>query len=183
MISDILIPFVVIFLAELGDKTQLSVLLLCTKTNRRLQLFLGVMLAFLLVDGFAVVVGSWITNVIPIDILKMVSGAIFILFGLFIFRSKARKGKGKSFYRNPFISGFLLIFLAEWGDKTQIAAALFSTTYNPFFVIVGTMAALAAISLMAIYFGSLVSERIDERKMSKISGIIFVLIGLSFFLI
>jgi putative Ca2+/H+ antiporter (TMEM165/GDT1 family) len=64
MIEDILIPLVAIGLAEMGDKTQLSILLLSSRTDRYLQLLLGVMLAFFIVDGAAILLGSWITTVV-----------------------------------------------------------------------------------------------------------------------
>ena len=55
-------------LAEMGDKTQLSILLLSSRTREYFRLLLGVMLAFLLADGFAILVGSWVTNVIPVHL-------------------------------------------------------------------------------------------------------------------
>ena len=65
MLQDILIPLIVVGLAELGDKTQLSTLLLASKTERHLHLFLGTILAFLIVDGIAILAGEWITHIAP----------------------------------------------------------------------------------------------------------------------
>ena len=73
------VPLLAVGLAEMGDKTQLSVLLLSSRTREYAQLLAGVMLAFLLVDGFAILVGSWVTNVIPLHLVKLISGAVFIL--------------------------------------------------------------------------------------------------------
>ena len=84
IIEDIILPLTVIALAELGDKTQISILLLSSKTKKHVQLLLGIILAFLIVDGVAVAFGSWITNVIPYNVLNVVSGAVFILFGFFM---------------------------------------------------------------------------------------------------
>lgn len=78
-------------LAELGDKTQLSVFLLSSKTKEHLNLLLGVMLAFLVVDGIAILAGDWITNIIPASLIKILSGVIFIIFGVLILRSKKRR--------------------------------------------------------------------------------------------
>lgn len=82
LIPDLLIPLVTVGLAELGDKTQLSLVLLSSKTEKRLQLLLGVMLAFLIVDGIGILLGSWITNVVPESWLKTLSGITFLAFGL-----------------------------------------------------------------------------------------------------
>ncbi|NYT01903.1 MAG: TMEM165/GDT1 family protein [Methanosarcinales archaeon] len=183
MISDILIPFLAIALAELGDKTQLSVLLLSMKARNHLSLLLGVMLAFLLVDGFAIVVGSWITRVIPLEVLKVASGAVFILFGLLILRELGKKEESEddvNYDKNPFVSGFLLIFMAEWGDKTQIASALFATKYDPWLVLVGMMAALGLLSVTAVYLGRFLIARLDKRLITKVAGVLFILMGLSF---
>jgi putative Ca2+/H+ antiporter (TMEM165/GDT1 family) len=183
MLSDILIPFVAIALAELGDKTQLSVLLLSTRTKRHVSLLFGVMLAFLLVDGFAIMVGSWVTSVIPTHILKVSSGLLFILFGLLILKdmNKEEDALESSAARGPFLSGFLMIFLAEWGDKTQIASALFATMYDAWLVLVGTLSALALLSVMAVFLGQFIVARIDKRTISKAAGTLFILMGVSFF--
>ena len=82
MVPDILIPLIVVGLAELGDKTQLSTLLLASKTEKHLHLFLGVILAFLMVDGIAILAGEWITHVVPRDLIKILSGVVFIILGL-----------------------------------------------------------------------------------------------------
>ncbi|MCX5866430.1 MAG: TMEM165/GDT1 family protein [Proteobacteria bacterium] len=182
MIPDVLIPFVTIGLAELGDKTQLSILLLSSKTKKHLNLLLGVMLAFLITDGVAVLVGSWVTSVVPILWLKIISGLIFIFFGILTLGDTDSEGAAKAYSRNPFISGFVMIFLTEWGDKTQIAAALFATKYRPLLVLVSTLAALALLSAMAVYLGRFISDKIDKKTISKIAGILFILIGASFFL-
>ena len=72
MIPDILIPLAAVALAEIGDKTQLSILFLSSKTEKHMHLLLGVVLAFLIVDGIAVLMGSWITNVVSFGLLKII---------------------------------------------------------------------------------------------------------------
>ena len=180
MIEDILIPLVAIGLAEMGDKTQLSILLLSSRTDRYLQLLLGVMLAFFIVDGAAILLGSWITTVVPENVLRIFSAAIFIIFGILILRGEAEKAEEKMGSRGPFASGFSLIFISEWGDKTQIASALFATEYNPWMVFLGVMAALLILSIMAVYLGRFLAGKIDRRVITKVAGVVFLLIGLSF---
>jgi len=180
MIEDFLIPLVAVGLAEMGDKTQLSILLLSSRTKNYFQLLLGVMLAFLLADGFAILVGSWVTTVIPMDLLKLVSGAVFVIFGILILRSKPEEAKADLSSRSTLVSGFSLIFLSEWGDKTQIASALFATEYKPWLVFLGVMAALAILSILAIFLGRFISDRIDRRLITRIAGTVFILIGLTF---
>ncbi len=178
MLEDILIPLVVVGLAEFGDKTQLSVLLLSSKTKKHLHLLLGVILAFLVVDGIAILAGQWITNVVPTSVIKLLSGTIFIIFGILILRSKKEEVKSKYYSKSPFYSGFALIFLAEWGDKTQIASGLFATQYNGLMVLIGVMTALTLLSIVAIYLGKFISNKIEEKTITKIAGILFILIGI-----
>ena len=78
-LDEMIIPLLAVGLAEMGDKTQLSILLLSSRTREYFRLLLGVMLAFFLADGFAILVGSWVTNVIPVHLVKLVSGLVFIL--------------------------------------------------------------------------------------------------------
>jgi len=183
MIADILIPLAAIGLAELGDKTQISILLLSSRTTRHLHLLLGVFLAFLTVDGIAILVGSWITSILPVSWVKLASGVIFIVFGLFTLRSHEEKAESKLRFNSPFLSGFAFVSMMEWGDKTQIASALFAARYDPWMVLIGTMTALTLLSVAAIYLGKLILSRIDRRTMIKVAGTAFVLIGISFFLV
>jgi putative Ca2+/H+ antiporter (TMEM165/GDT1 family) len=179
MIYDFLVPFIVVGLAELGDKTQLSILLLSSKTHRHFHLLLGVVLAFLIVDGVAIAAGSWITTVISQDVLKMASAFVFIFFGVLILANSKEENGSKSYSKSPFMSGFMLILLTEWGDKTQIAAALFAIEYNPLMVLAGTILSLTLMSAIAIYLGKLINKKIDRRLITKIAGIVFVLLGLA----
>ena len=182
-LNDIIIPLLAVGLAEMGDKTQLSVLLLSSRTREYVRLLAGIMLAFLLVDGFAILVGSWVTNVVPLHLAKLISGAVFILFGIMILRGEQEEEAESSISpRSAFVSGFSMIFLSEWGDKTQIASALFAAEYDPYMVFIGVMTALLILSAMAIYLGKLLSSRIDRKQVTRIAGVVFLLIGLSFML-
>lgn len=180
-LDDLIIPLLAVGLAEMGDKTQLSILLLSSRTNEYARLLLGVMLAFLLADGFAILVGSWVNEVIPVHLVKVVSGLVFILFGILILRGESEDEEtGSLSAKGAFISGFSMIFLSEWGDKTQIASALFATEYDPRMVFLGVMIALFALTVMAIFLGRYLSQRIDRKAITRAAGVVFLLIGLSF---
>ncbi|HOK57889.1 MAG TPA: TMEM165/GDT1 family protein [Methanothrix sp.] len=184
MLADLLIPFITIAIAEFGDKTQLSVLLLSTRTGRHLMLLTGVMSAFLIVDGFAILLGAWITEVVPANVLRIISAAIFLLFGITTLRDlDGDEEEGRTFDDSPFLSGFLVIFLAEWGDKTQIAAAIFATQYNPWMVLGGTMLALFMLSLSAIYLGRFILKYIKRRTITLAAGLIFMAMGVVLLLV
>lgn len=180
MIQDFLIPFIAIGLAELGDKTQLAVLCLASKTKNYLQLLAGVVLAFVIMDGLAVIMGDFVTKIIPLDYIKICSGIVFIVFGILTLMG-SREEESKCELTNPFVSGFSLIFISEAGDKTQIAAGLFATKFNPVMVFLGVVSALAVLSVVAVYLGRFVAERINKKMLSRIAGALFIVIGVFFF--
>jgi len=157
-------------------------LLLSSKTKKHLQLLIGAILAFAIVDGVAIIAGSWITTIIPINYLKIISAIVFIIIGILMLLSKD-DGVKETTQKNPFIATFLIIMLTEWGDKTQIAAAIFATQYDAIFVFIGTMTALFILSLIAIFFGKIISERIDKEFVNKIAGIIFIILGITFIIL
>ena len=142
---------------------------------------MGVLLAFLIVDGIAIAVGSWITSIIPLQILKVISGIIFIVFGVVMLIRKEKEVEAKKSYNNAFISGFFLILLAEWGDKTQIASGLFGTKYEVVMVLCGTMGALELVSILAVFFGKIIGERIDKKLLTRVAAVVFIIMGIVFF--
>ena len=182
IIEDLVIPLITIAAAELGDKTQISILLLSSKTKKHLQLLIGAILAFVIVDGIAIIAGSWITSIVPVDYLKIISAIVFIIIGIFMLISKDGEEK-ETTQKNPFIAAFLLIMLTEWGDKTQIAAAIFATQYDAIFVFIGTITALLILSLIAIFFGKVISTRLNKKIVNKIAGIIFIILGITFIIL
>ena len=90
-LNEIIIPLLAVGLAEIGDKTQLSVILLSSRTRKYTPLLAGVMLAFLITDGFAILMGNWVTAIIPLHLLKLISGGVFILFGALIFKGDQKE--------------------------------------------------------------------------------------------
>ncbi|WP_342304472.1 TMEM165/GDT1 family protein [Methanolobus sp. ZRKC5] len=183
MIQDIVIPFLLVGLAELGDKTQLAVLVLSTKTTKYVSLLAGVMLAFILTDGLAILLGNFIANRIPMDYVQIGAGILFIIFGLTtLLNRKDDDDDGSYELKSPFMSGFALILVSEMGDKTQLASALFATQYDPVLVFIGVVLALLILSSMAVYVGRILMERIDKKTISTAAGVLFIVIGVSFFL-
>jgi Ca2+/H+ antiporter, TMEM165/GDT1 family len=177
-----LIPFLSVFLSEFGDKSQLSILLLASRTKKQLHLLAGVMLGFLLVDGIAILAGSWITSVLPVQLIKTVAAILFIGFGILSFREQKEEHESHTRTENILLSGFLMVGLSEWGDKTQLASALFAASYNPVLVFLGVMLALSIVSLLAIFAGKLLLQKVKRQTIARIAGVIFIVLGVSFFL-
>jgi Ca2+/H+ antiporter, TMEM165/GDT1 family len=177
MLQDFLIPFIAVGLAELGDKTQIAVFCLSSNTKKYFRLLLGVMLAFAIADGLAILLGDVITRFVPIVYIKIIAGIIFLAFGIITLLNRDDE-KVSCEMKTPFLSGFGVIFLSEMGDKTQIASALFAAEYNPWLVFLGVMLALSILSIMAVYIGRLLLKNVKKEKISIVSGVLFVIIGL-----
>lgn len=177
MIQDLIIPFLTIGIAELGDKTQLAILFLASNTKKCLRLFLGVLSAFLIADGLAIIAGGFVADLLPIGYIKALSGVVFILFGVLTLVGR-KKEEAEYKLKSPFLSGFGIVLLSEMGDKTQITAGLFAVKFNPLMVFLGVMAALTILSGIAVFLGKYVLTRLDTRKVSFAAGILFILVGI-----
>ncbi len=179
MFNDFLIPFLVVGLAELGDKTQIAILIIASKTKNHISLLLGIVIAFIITNGFSILLGNYVTTLFDLKYIKIVSGLIFIIFGIFSFLEKKEDEEVKDYeIKNPFITGFLLIFVLEMGDKTQIMSGLLATKYNFILVFLGVVLSLTLLSILAIYLGKILRGKIHRKLLSISSGIIFILIGL-----
>ena len=182
MMEDFILPFLSVALAELGDKTQLAIFCMASETKEHGKLLFGVMLAFLLSTTLAVVFGNIIAASVPLELIHLAAGVLFILLGMLTLLG-SKKEECKSMVKDPLISGFILTFLAELGDKTQITAALFSTRFNPFLVFAGALVALFLLSASAIYVGKKLAVKINRKLLSYAAGLLFILIGLGFVLL
>lgn len=177
MLQSFITPFLTILIAEMLDKSQLALIFLSTKTRRILPLIAGSLLAFAIVDGTAVLFGSIIASVVPDHIVKIIAGVVFIVFGLLSFRPDNGTSEQKLKHRHPFVSAFLLVFLSEWGDKTQLASAAFATQFQPLLVFLGVMTAMAVLAVLAVFAGRFLAEKVNKDIIQKIAGIAFILIG------
>jgi putative Ca2+/H+ antiporter (TMEM165/GDT1 family) len=178
MISDFFVPFVMVGLAELGDRTQLAVFCLASKTRNYIQLLAGVMLAFALADGAAILLGDLVTRAVPLPYIKAASAVIFIVFGILMLHGD-KDSETSCEITKPFVSGFSLVLLSELGDKTQVTAGLLATRFNPLMVFLGVIGALGILSVLALCAGQFCATRINKRVLSRIAAGIFVLAGIA----
>jgi len=176
----ILIPFLAILLAEFGDKTQLAVLCMSTKTKRHISLLGGVVLGFALVNGMTILFGNYVGRIMPLKVVKTALSLFLVFFGTFLLLSHQQGEENEEDYtlRNPFWSGLSIIFLSEFGDKTQIASALFAARYQPAKVFTGVMLALSFLSMVTVHVGKKLSDKVSQRLLSQIAGSIFIIMGI-----
>jgi len=181
-VTTLLIAFATIFFAELGDKTQLMVISLSTK-YRKLDVFVGAILGFILVNGVTIFIGTSLSEFTP-DFVIFIGGIIFIIFGIVTILSKSnnveeekvetqeeKKGVG-------LISSFSLVFLAELGDKTQIASLILAITYKAFLeVFLSVILSLSAVTIIGILVGRSMKQYIRPKPLRILSGCLFIILG------
>lgn len=190
----LLASFGLIFVAELGDKTQLIILTLSAKHGFR-QVFLGAAAAFALLNGLAVSLGVILYEFVPESVIKYTVSGVFILFGIFMLLPEREgddeaegdspgeaddvdESAGAKRARGPLLTAFLLVCLMELGDKTQLSLLALTAKYSyPAFVFIGGTLALWATSLIGAVVGAGVGRFIPQVWMRRISGVIFIAFG------
>ena len=170
--------FLFVVLAEMGDKTQLLAMAFATRFPARTVLA-GVLVATLVNHLLAVVVGSWLTSVVPLDVVQVAASASFILFGLWTLRGDRLEGEDKKYRFNPFWTVAVGFFFAEMGDKTQLATVALAAKYQSIILIwMGTTAAMLAADAFGIVVGVVLGKRIPERFVKWFAATLFILFGL-----
>lgn len=183
MFSELGRASLLIFLAELGDKTQLLAMAFALQYSVR-EVLLGVALGSLLNHGLAVIIGSYLAYLIPLSAVRLGSALLFIVFGLWNLWSKEEElDQNHKALGSPVVVVALAFFLGELGDKTQLTAiALASNAVYPAAVLAGTVLGMVLTSLGGIYVGTKLGDRIPELALKLISSYVFIGFGI-FYLI
>jgi Ca2+/H+ antiporter, TMEM165/GDT1 family len=175
--------FWVIFVAELGDKTLFMVLLLSARYPPA-QVFTGAALAFLLHGLIAVALGQLLAG-LPHDLIRYGSAGLFLFFGLMLLLRRPETAAGDApggTNRTPIGAAFLFIFLAEWGDMTQIASAAMVADASGR---LGRLPASAAVfsgavlglwlgTALAAFIGHKAGRWFPERLVRRVAGVCFL---------
>jgi putative Ca2+/H+ antiporter (TMEM165/GDT1 family) len=172
--------FALLFLAEMGDKTQIIAMTLSHR-YRMAPVIFGTFTAFVLLNLLAVVVGDGIARVLPQGIVLLSAGVLFLVFAYHSWTAAdVSDNRGvETNRRRVWIVSFSLIFVAELGDKTQLAmVALAAQTGELWSVFVGGTLALWSVSLLGIVVGRKLLRRIPAHWVHKTAAILFLAFGL-----
>ena len=171
--------FIFVVLAEMGDKTQLLAMAFATRYSAY-KVLLAVFLATLVNHALAVVTGRFLTTVIPMDIISFVAAFSFIVFGLWTIRGDKLEGEDKKESRfGPIVTVGIAFFLAEMGDKTQLATISLAVKYQSMInVLMGTTLGMIVADAIGIIVGIVMRKHIPERIIKWVSAGIFILFGL-----
>jgi len=166
-------------LAEMGDKTQLLAMAFATRFPAQTVLS-AVFVATLLNHALAVAAGRLLTNVIPLDVISLTAALSFILFGLWTIRGDTLEGEDRqrsSF--GPFLTVAIAFFLAELGDKTQLATISLAVKYSddPIAVLLGTTAGMVVADSIGIGIGIVLGKRLPDTLIRLVSAGVFIVFG------
>lgn len=171
--------FGIIALAELGDKTQVTIM--CLSANKRVKsVFVGAIVAFALVEGISALIGGTIAAFIPTQWVGIGAGVAFLVFGVYSLLSKTEEVKVNNSSLN-IARSFSLIALMELGDKTQLSVIALAAEYDaPLMVFIGVMFALALLTIIGILVGSVISRFVPMKYIKVGSSLVFILFGVLF---
>jgi len=178
--ESLLVSTGVVALAEMGDKTQLLAFILAARFKRPLPIILGILCATLLNHGMAGALGAWITSVLGPDILRWVLGLSFIGMAIWtLIPDKIEDEETQIAARlGVFGATFITFFLAEMGDKTQIATIALAAHYaTPMLVIAGTTLGMLIADVPAVFAGNKFADKIPMKLVHSIAAGIFAVMG------
>ncbi|MHB9098569.1 MAG: TMEM165/GDT1 family protein [Syntrophales bacterium] len=166
-----------IVLAEMGDKTQLLAMAFATRYKASTVLW-GVFAATICNHFFAVLAGNYLTSIVPIHYVQIAAAVSFILFGLWTVRGDELEGEDRRFNFNPFWTVAIAFFIAEMGDKTQLATVTLAAKYQSVIpVLTGTTIGMLIADAIGIVIGIVLGKRIPERLVKWIATCIFIFFG------
>lgn len=172
----------VVALAEIGDKTQLLAFILAARFKKPLPIVMGILCATLLNHGLAGALGAWITSAVSPGVLRWVLGASFIGMAMWTLIPDKIDDEDTRIASRFGIFGATLVafFLAEMGDKTQIATIAMAAHYAaPLIVVIGTTLGMLIADVPAVFVGDRLAHKIPMRLVHTIAAAIFALLGLA----
>ena len=180
--ESLLVSTGVVALAEIGDKTQLLAFILAARFKKPLPIILGILAATIVNHGLAGALGAWITATVSPDILRWVLGISFIGMAIWTMIPDKIEEEETQIAKKLGVFGATLItfFLAEMGDKTQIATVAMAAHYAaPLMVVIGTTLGMLIADVPAVFVGDKLANKIPMKLVHSIAAAIFALLGLA----
>ena len=182
MIESLLVSTGVVALAEIGDKTQLLAFLLAARFKKPVPIILGILAATVVNHGLAGAVGAWITHSISPEILRWVLGASFLGMAVWTMIPDEIEDEETQVAKRFGVFGATLItfFLAEMGDKTQIATIAMAAHYaDPLLVVIGTTLGMLIADVPAVFVGDKLANKIPMKLVHSVAAAVFAVLGIA----
>lgn len=172
----------IVALAEMGDKTQLLALVLAARFRKPWPIVLGILVATLVNHGLAGAVGAWVTTFVGPQVLRWILGASFIAMAVWmLIPDKLDEGEADGSPRwGVFGTTVVAFFLAEMGDKTQVATVALAAQYHAFVpVVAGTTLGMMIANVPAVLLGNRIADKMPVRLVHMIAAAIFAILGVA----
>jgi len=168
-----------VVLAEMGDNTQLLAMAFATK-YKAYKILIAIFIATIITHAIAAYTGRFLSAVVPIPVIKLIASLSFIGFGLWTIRGDHLHGEDKKeTHFGPILTVAIAFFLAEMGDKTQLATLSLAVKYHDTFnVLMGTTLGMIIADAVGIIVGVVMHKHIPEKAVKWTAAIIFILFGL-----
>ena len=172
----------VVALAEIGDKTQLLTFILAARFKKPWPIIAGILCATVINHGLAGALGAWITANISAGSLRWILGASFIGMAIWTLIPDKIDDEDTKIAKKLGVFGatFVTFFLAEMGDKTQIATIALAAHYaSPIWVVLGTTMGILIADVPAVFIGRKMANKIPMKLIHSIAAAIFALLGVA----
>ena len=180
MVNAVLLSFGVIFLAEMGDKSQLMALAFATR-YRPLPVLIGISIATAMTHAISVGIGAVLGSRLPTDVISIVAGCAFLFFAAWTVRGDTlhdeEVDRADTGQRNAVVAASVAFFLAELGDKTMLATITLATDHGLVGTWLGSTLGMVAADALAIGVGIVLGTRLPERAIRIGAAVIFFLVG------
>ncbi|MBH1975533.1 MAG: TMEM165/GDT1 family protein [Rugosibacter sp.] len=179
--ESLLISTGVVALAEMGDKTQLLAFILAARFKKPVPIILGILCATLINHGLAGALGAWITSLLSPEVMRWILGLSFIGMAIWTLIPDEIEEEETQVAKRMGVFGATLVtfFLAEMGDKTQLATVALAAHYaTPALVIAGTTLGMLLADVPAVFVGNKFAEKIPMKLVHRIAAGIFASMGL-----
>jgi putative Ca2+/H+ antiporter (TMEM165/GDT1 family) len=169
----------IVALAEIGDKTQLLAFILAARFRKPLPIIAGILIATLANHSFAGALGAWLTALMTPQALRWVLGISFLGMAVWtLIPDKFDESDSKATRFGVFGTTLVAFFLAEMGDKTQIATVALAAQYQSFFAVVaGTTLGMMIANVPAVLLGDRIAQRMPVRLVHAVAAAIFAILG------
>jgi putative Ca2+/H+ antiporter (TMEM165/GDT1 family) len=170
----------VVALAEIGDKTQLLAFILAAKFRKPVPIIVGILVATIANHAFAGALGSWITSMVAPETMRWVLGLSFIAMAIWtLIPDKFDEDDAKLARYGVFGTTLIAFFLAEMGDKTQVATVALAAQYQSLIAVVaGTTFGMMIANVPAVIMGDRIANKIPVRLVHTIAAGIFAMLGI-----
>ena len=182
MLEAFLVSTGVVALAEMGDKTQLLAFILAARFKKPLPIVAGILAATAVNHGLAGALGAWITATVPPGVLRWVLGLSFVAMAIWTLIPDEIEAEEARAAQRFGIFGATLVtfFLAEMGDKTQLATVALAAHYGtPLVVVIGTTLGMLLADVPAVYIGERLSAKVPMKLVHVIAAAVFALLGVA----